>query len=664
MKDFKTKNGFFTGNVGIGTTDPDTPLHVNSDSGINGLIKLKSSDIEASVVFEDNGSTDIVNIGCRNDDLKLRTDAGNITFFTDSEGTASERMRIDSDGNVGIGTTSPDFNLSVVSDTNPANIGIHGYGSFSDGTVAAQLLFLGKDSNGGNRNLAHIQVREHAHAFGTGSMEFFTRTGGNEVARMTIGSNGNVGIGTTGPSAKLVIQEDSVVNTLTEAVSFLGGNYTSASNAESFKFFHQTNTANTNRGAAFKSINGSLQIQTIVTSSNADAANNISLQPGGGNVGIGTTSPGAKLEVYGNSTGNLYPTVHNNSAGNAGWRLKNNQGDWVMIANAALRFYDVGQGLERMRIDSEGDVGIGTTSTVFSAGSGLRIERDATATLRLQDTGANGFEIRASSVAAEFYNANSKPFTFETGGSEVMRITSAGNVGIGTQSPNHKLDLYSSAERSVIANSSVNMTNAGWGNYITTNTEASGATASHGVLIGCYRETTSDAFVGVIRMHQRNFTKQHLWFDNNGTLRTSTNGSHIGESNLGNVIGDQTSDERLKDIAPSFDYGLEQVMQLKPIDYKFKDDKNETRHLGFGAQSTRDIIPEVVYDTQECIDGYDADPEDEDKQIPRSEDTKFAMKYVELVPVLTKAIQEQQQIIEDLKSQNESLIARIEALEG
>jgi hypothetical protein len=40
------------------------------------------------------------------------------------------------------------------------------------------------------------------------------------------------------------------------------------------------------------------------------------------------------------------------------------------------------------------------------------------------------------------------------------------------------------------------------------------------------------------------------------------------------------------------------------------------------------------------------------------------MQYVQLIPVLTKAIQEQQTIIEDLKSQNESLVARIEALEG
>jgi hypothetical protein len=155
-------------------------------------------------------------------------------------------------------------------------------------------------------------------------------------------------------------------------------------------------------------------------------------------------------------------------------------------------------------------------------------------------------------------------------------------------------------------------------------------------------------------MAPRTGSNQYFYIDTSANLRMSASVVNVG-STSGIVVGTQTSDERLKNIEPDFEYGLEQVMQLQPIAYTFKDDEDETRCLGFGAQTTQDIIPEVVYDTQECIDGYDADPEDEDKQIPRSEDTKLAMKYVELVPVLTKAIQEQQQMIEDLKSEIEQL---------
>jgi hypothetical protein len=118
----------------------------------------------------------------------------------------------------------------------------------------------------------------------------------------------------------------------------------------------------------------------------------------------------------------------------------------------------------------------------------------------------------------------------------------------------------------------------------------------------------------------------------------------------------------LKDIEDGFEYGLSHVLQLQPIAYTQENDAN--RKLGFGAQTTQKIIPESVFDTGDCIDGYDVDPEDEMKQTPRSDDTRLGMEYVQLIPVLTKAIQEQQQIIDELKSQNESLAARISALES
>ena len=98
------------------------------------------------------------------------------------------------------------------------------------------------------------------------------------------------------------------------------------------------------------------------------------------------------------------------------------------------------------------------------------------------------------------------------------------------------------------------------------------------------------------------------------------------------------SDERQKKNISPLNYGLEKVMQINPIRFDYNSDVSENgKRIGFSAQNLRPIIPEAV-----------------------SEDVEMDVLSVastELVPVLVKAIQEQQAIIDELK-------ARIEALEG
>ena len=160
---------------------------------------------------------------------------------------------------------------------------------------------------------------------------------------------------------------------------------------------------------------------------------------------------------------------------------------------------------------------------------------------------------------------------------------------------------------------------------------------------------------GYLKLPQHNGSQQFFWVDEYGQLKISTNNSLIGGTG-GTVLGTQTSDERLKNIKPDFSYGLEQVMQLNPIEYSFKSDGNSENRLGFGAQSVASVIPESVSDTQECIDGYDQDEDDSNKLTAKSEDTKLVMEYAQLIPVLTKAIQE-------LKAENDDLKARLESIE-
>jgi hypothetical protein len=90
----------------------------------------------------------------------------------------------------------------------------------------------------------------------------------------------------------------------------------------------------------------------------------------------------------------------------------------------------------------------------------------------------------------------------------------------------------------------------------------------------------------------------------------------------GTVVGDQTSDERLKVGIYDTTYGLDTILNLRPINFTMHG-KNQ---VGFSAQHTRNHLPEAVYDTGEVI--------------VEGEENKLAMEYVQIIPVLTKAIQE------------------------
>ena len=118
-----------------------------------------------------------------------------------------------------------------------------------------------------------------------------------------------------------------------------------------------------------------------------------------GNVGIGTSDPSDltggtnMLLIKRSDTANNYPTVYSASAGNAGWRMKNNDGDWVIIANDALRFYDIENSSEAMRIDSSGHaiipagVTLGTAAGVYAAANTLDDYEEGTFTANYSATG-------------------------------------------------------------------------------------------------------------------------------------------------------------------------------------------------------------------------------------------------------------------------------------
>ena len=117
-----------------------------------------------------------------------------------------------------------------------------------------------------------------------------------------------------------------------------------------------------------------------------------------------------------------------------------------------------------------------------------------------------------------------------------------------------------------------------------------------------------------------------------------------------------TSDAREKKNIKEIDYGLETLMELKPVSYEWREDHmNVGTKLGFVAQDLLEVVPEVVV-TQERIEDR------ETGEVTYEEAERMGVFYDDLIPVLTKAIQEQQGTIEDLNSENKILKDRLNSV--
>ena len=136
-------------------------------------------------------------------------------------------------------------------------------------------------------------------------------------------------------------------------------------------------------------------------------------------------------------------------------------------------------------------------------------------------------------------------------------------------------------------------------------------------------------------------------------------GNNVPNQSWDDVVADDfinVSDRRLKKQIHAIDYGLEDIMQLDPVQYKYiKDMDDEKDHLGLIAQDVVEIIPEIVATHDVDIDSTG--------QLVRKENEYLGINYVALIPVLIQSIQEQQSIIESLEDKKNALAERLERIE-
>jgi hypothetical protein len=293
-----------SGNVGIGTTSPNSIFSVSSNSTGPSRIDVANTNSAGYVSYRlDAGS----NVGAlvlnghtmaSNPDLmSLMNVNGDISFISGGNNTTFEKMRIVSaTGNVGIGTANPGAKL-VVKGSGTGNVMLGEWESLNYGGISMN----GSMTVGNYNVLSSLSDQNLYLNRPTGySMNFRM----NNSDQMVIASTSNVGIGTTTPVAKLTVQGagdlsvDLLVNGRIRSNSNNGGMWVSNDrfvgglNTDQIGFY--------NKGWAF-----------IVNSSH--------------NVGIGTTSPTAKLEVNGqvkivDGTQGLNKVLTSNADGLASWR--------------------------------------------------------------------------------------------------------------------------------------------------------------------------------------------------------------------------------------------------------------------------------------------------------------------------------------------------------
>jgi hypothetical protein len=429
------------GNFGVGTSSPSEVLHVSGGKVYSDTQVLASSNDSVSVPafsFKEDSNTGMFH-------------AATSTLGFATAGT--EKMRIDSVGNVAVGiTTNTNARLYVY-----GNPSVFARGNATISSPAARLantsgtpaLCFSTIGIADSDDKARIGLRINATS-NAGTLAFLTGVSNALVENMCIDNNGNVGIGTTAPRYKLDVAGDMRATSRT----YFGHDMTILSNNGAWsatpgrQIYMRYSTQSGQDAAYIKSVDPS--IDTLydlgIEASNTAIGVASSLSTPylyvqyGGNIGIGKNNPGYKLDVAGDI--NFTGTLRSNGVAFVG----GGGGTTSHWSNNSSNVY----------INIQSNVGIGTSApatSLHTVGGNITFETGSAAVNATATTYINFIETGSNDrcgILTEFAgtgNGNRISITTSSSGSVPtsndarLTVVQGGNVGIGTLTPTTKLDV-------------------------------------------------------------------------------------------------------------------------------------------------------------------------------------------------------------------------------
>jgi len=305
----------------------------------------------------------------------------------------------------------------------------------------------------------------------------------------------------------------------------------------------------------------------------------------------------------------------------------------------------------------------GLSGGPYNASASMIIEDNASSYLQFTNPSGNETGILSGNASitirsAIIFRADSSIYLRSGGNTTRMTIDNTGFIGIGTTAPITKLHIYESAAANVnLRVASVNTSYEPGLELIKTGAGTDWkirAGAASGTLIFA---RSSDDFVTPIDEYEMSSTSFRPFSDNINSLGASGfRWTAVWAANA--VI--QTSDVRDKENINNLNYGLNEIMKLRPVSYTWKDNPQWGKKIGFIAQEVQPVLSEVVQvgDLKSKIP-----QKDENGNELQSKSDKLGIYYSDIIPVAVKAIQEQQQTIESQQKQIEVLEKKNQQLE-